>query len=441
MVIERKKAHRIMSGILTVVIFCCFSSLIGKVDSICHAAEKNSPEMDSFSVQSQGSMETNYSSIWEDSSMEMNQDGDQKSGYDYPVQQSEIYDLYEDLSSLDVIGNDISEVNERYDADDAVSFEQIYTALLDGDVQAAIAMSIDGICHGLTSELLDNRVLLSRLMILIIIAAIFNNYSSVLKFSYVGDMGFYITYLMSAAILIRSFTLIYDLAENAVEYVSELMKCMLPAFSMSLVMCSGITTTQMVNTLFVWMLGIMEKLLCYGILPAIKIHFLIVLLNQLNSRDRFSKLAELIKQGTEWILKVFTAAILGLNVMKSMLVPVYENVKYNMLQKGINMIPGGSTFTGISNIMIGAGVVIKNCVGIAAVIMLVVLGCIPVVKILFFYICYRLILAAAQPVSDPRLLMGVQGACDSTAVLMRTVLTSLALCILTIAIIILTTNV
>ena len=127
--------------------------------------------------------------------------------------------------------------------------------------------------------------------------------------------------------------------------------------------------------------------------------------------------------------------------MKSLLVPVYDNAKYSVLQKGLSAIPGGSSFSALGTILLGAGVLIKNCVGISAVILLLVLGGIPLLKMFSFYVAYRVILALVQPVSDKRILAGIQGACDSTGVLVRAAGTSLVLSILSIAIVILTTNV
>ena len=353
----------------------------------------------------------------------------------------DVYGMYDEYANINEIEDELNVIGSGYGVEKKVSFKEIYKLLLDGDVASALYSCIEVIGSSLTSEILDNRTLLLRLIVLIIIAAVFNNYSSVLKYSYVGEQGFFITYLMSCAILLRSFFMIYDMSEEALSHISEAMKCMLPAFAMSLIMCSGIATSQMTNSIFVVVLAIMEKILLLGVLPMIRIYFLISLLNQLNGKDRFSKLAELVKQISEWILKGFIAGVIGLNAVKSMLIPVAENVRYNMLQKGINMIPGGSSFSSLSSIFIGAGVLIKNCVGLTAAIVLLVIGSIPVIKLLYFYISYRLVLAAAQPISDQRILAGIQGACDSTAVLIKTVMTGIALCVLSIAIIILTTNV
>ena len=350
------------------------------------------------------------------------------------------YDSFYDSAGMDRLESDLNAISRQYGQAETFSFLDIYNLLLEGKVEEAISRAVEGFYENITSEIMQNRNLLVRLVVLVIIAAVFNNYSSILKFSYVGEQGFYITYLMIAVLLMQSFTLVYDLAEETVYYIKDIMQCLLPAFYMSVVLCGGLTTSQMVNSMFLWMLSFVEKALLVIILPAIRIYFLITLLNQINTKDRFSKLAGLLKQGIQFMLKAIVTGIIGLNVMKSILVPVYDNAKYNVLQKGLSVIPGGTSLSGLSTILLGAGVLIKNSIGITAVVVLLVLGSIPLLKIFCFYIVYRIILALVQPISDKRILSGIQAAADSTGILLRAA-ASIILSVLSIAIVILTTNV
>lgn len=358
------------------------------------------------------------------------------------VQAQEAYiKEYEEAVDMEGLDLDLRDIEERYGFGETVSVGELFQILMNGNVEGAVAKALEGFYEGMVSELLINRVLLIKLMILIVIAAIFNNYSSILKFSYVGEQGFYITYLMIALLLLQSFSLAYGMAEDMIWYIRDIMECLLPAFYMSVMLCSGFTTSQMVNSMFLYMLSLLEKVLLYFVLPMIRVYFLVVVLNQIQSKDRFSKLASLIKQTVQFVLKALGTGIIGLNVMKSLLVPVYDNAKYNVLQKGLSVIPGGSSFSALGTILLGAGVLIKNSVGISVVIILLVLGGIPIVKMFLFYVSYKVILALVQPVSDKRILSGIQGACDSTGVLIRASCTSLVLSVLSIAIVILTTNV
>jgi stage III sporulation protein AE len=355
--------------------------------------------------------------------------------------QDSYYESFYDEVEMNQLSKELSGINDRYGVENDISFDELYSLLLEGKVDETVGQAVEYLYTGLSQELLDNRLLLIKLMVLVVIGAIFNNYSSILKFSFVGEQGFFITYLMIAVLLMQSFTLVYDMAEETVYYIKDLMTCMLPAFYMSLVLCSGLTTSQMVNSMFLTMLTVVEKILLNVVLPGIRIYFLIVVLNQINQKDRFSKLASLIKQGLQLILKAVVTGIIGLNMMKSILLPVYENAKYNVLQKGLSVVPGGSSLSGLSTILVGAGVLIKNSVGLAAVVVLLVLASVPLLKIFIFYVIYKVILALIQPISDNRILAGIQGAADSAGVLFRATATSLVLSVLSIAIILLTTNV
>lgn len=354
---------------------------------------------------------------------------------------AQLYDTFYDQSEIEAMDQDIDEICGKYQTTQKISFREILSLLMEGNVDKAVTLSIQQFYEALFSEILVNKELIIRLLIIVVIAAIFRNYSSILKMSYVGEQGFYVTYLFIAVLLIQSFSLVYGIAEETIYYINDLMKCMLPAFYLSLMFCSGLTTSHMVNTMFLSMLVFVEEILLKIILPAIRIYFLITLLNQLNKEDRFSKLAGLLKQGIHFVLKTITTGIIGLNVVKSMLIPVYENAKYNVLQKGLSVIPGGSTLTGLSSILVGAGMLIKNSVGITVVLILIVCSGVPLLKMFAFYVVYKVITALVQPISDNRILTGIQGISDSTGILIRATSTSLVLSILSIAIVILTTNV
>lgn len=351
------------------------------------------------------------------------------------------YQSFYDSVDMEGISRELDDIVHTYGQENDVSFETLYRMLLGGNIEEAIELAIYNFYSSIGGELLEHRLLLIKLAVLVIVAAIFNNYSSVLKFSFVGEQGFFITYLMIAVLLMQSFMLIYNVAEEAVYYIKDLTTCMLPALYMSITMCAGLTTSQMVNTMFLTMLAVVEKILLIVVLPGTRIYFLIVVLNQMNQTDRFSRLAGLIKQGLAFILKSVVTGIIGLNVMKSILLPVYDNAKYNVLQKGLSMVPGGASLSGLSTILVGAGVLIKNSVGIATVVVLLVLGSVPLIKIFCFYIIYKVLLALIQPISDKRILNGIQGAVDSAGVLLRASATSIVLAVLSIAIVLLTTNV
>lgn len=364
--------------------------------------------------------------------------------YDVENRQERVKQYYDDFfedSHMDRLSDELSRINQQYGRNYDIDFDEIYELLIHGKMDEAISIVIQSIYTSIGDEIIDNREIIIKLLVLVVIAGIFRNYSSVFNFSYIGEQGFFATYLMIAILLMQSFTLIYNVAEETIMYIKDIMLCLMPAFYMSIVLCSGLTTSQMVNSMFLGMLTFLEKLLLNVILPGIRIFFLIIVLNQMNQKDRFSKLAGLIKQAVGFVLKAVVAGIIGLNMMKSILLPIYDNAKYNVLQKGLAAVPGGASLSGLSSILVGASVLIKNSLGLSVVIVLLVFSSIPILKIFCFFVVYKVILAFIQPISDSRILAGIQGTIDSIGMLLRAITTSIVLSILSIAIILLTTNV
>ncbi len=63
---------------------------------------------------------------------------------------------------------------------------------------------------------------------------------------------------------------------------------------------------------------------------------------------------------------------------------------------------------GAGEIMLGCAMLIKNSVGMAAIIVLFFIVLTPLVKTLIFSLMYRLLSAVLQPVSDNRIVEGIE---------------------------------
>jgi hypothetical protein len=70
--------------------------------------------------------------------------------------------------------------------------------------------------------------------------------------------------------------------------------------------------------------------------------------------------------------------------------------------KMITMLPGGNTAQTISDIILSSGILIKNAIGIAGAVIILVVSVAPVIKIWCIYISLRLVAALVQPVGDKR---------------------------------------
>ena len=106
----------------------------------------------------------------------------------------------------------------------------------------------------------------------------------------------------------------------------------------------------------------------------------------------------------------------------------------NTIAKTIQMVPGlGNVVDGMGQIFISSGLVIKNSVGVAALVILVLICAVPFLKMAFLAVLYKFLAAVLEPIADKRLSGGMNGIANGGMLYLRILGTCLMLFFLTIA--------
>jgi stage III sporulation protein AE len=133
--------------------------------------------------------------------------------------------------------------------------------------------------------------------------------------------------------------------------------------------------------------------------------------------------------------------VVGFNAIQGLILPVADNIKKSALFKLAGAIPGvGDVLGSVTESVFGAGVLLKNAIGVAGVIVIIVICALPIIKLAVTTLIYRVSSAAVQPISDKRMLNCVTASADAAALLLQTVLVGAVLFLLTITIIAATTT-
>ena len=95
----------------------------------------------------------------------------------------------------------------------------------------------------------------------------------------------------------------------------------------------------------------------------------------------------------------------------------------------------------VSEMLLGTGLLIKNCVGVTVIVLLIVLCARPLLEIGILAFVYRLLAALSEPVTDKRI-SGVLDALARAGMLyVKLVLTAILMLFLTVAVICVATSV
>lgn len=335
----------------------------------------------------------------------------------------------EDYSGIEAIIGEMTKSGE-------ISFSDIVSQLLNGNLDSSFKTLLNYISQKIFSELKLNRSIMVQIIGIAVIGAVFTNFSAAFAKKYVAETGFYLTYMIVFALLAASFLSASSIAGEVVGHLIDLMKAIVPAFCLALTFSSGMTTSGAFYEIMMIAVVCVDWLMAGFIMNFIRIYVVLSLVNSMTKEDYLSKMAELLYIVISWVLKTILAVTLGLNLIQGMVLPAFDSIKNGLLAKMTTVIPGiGNAFGMAAKAAIGSGVLLKNAVGTAGVIVICVVCAVPLLKLLVIVLMYKLVEAVIQPVSDERLIQCVHITGEGILLLFKAAGTVILLFVLSLAMI------
>jgi stage III sporulation protein AE len=332
-------------------------------------------------------------------------------------------------------------INDVLQSENRISFQDYVMSLVTGERKFSIEQIGKDIKDTVYNEIHDNISTFTGLISIAVIAAVFTNFSYAFQSTQIAETGFYVAYLLLFSVLTASFIAAATLASNTISSILEFMKALVPAYFLSVAFASSAGTSMVFYQVALFLITFVDVLLIRVIIPLINIYLVISMANNLSKDDMLSKLTDLISTVIGWSLKTLLGLVIGFNAIQGLILPVADNIKRSALTKIAGAIPGvGGVFGSVAESVIGAGVLLKNAIGVAGVIVIVTICAIPIIKLAVTTLIYRVSGAAVQPISDKRMLKCITASADASLLLLQTVLTSAVLFLLTITIVAATTT-
>ena len=348
---------------------------------------------------------------------------------DMDAEMEETIDGY--LDELDF--SDIDKMLSGQEGIDELDFRELVERMLDGE-EIDKGWLLNKIFSAVFSEVREFRGTLIQIVILCIVFAILYNFANVFENPSVTDISFYMVYILLLILLMKSFFVLRDVSVMAISRVMMFLKVVIPLFTASMVFSGQITTAAGFYDMTFLLIYGMEWMMQRLVIPGIQIYVTLELMNYLTGEEMFSKMTSLIKSGILWIVKCLFTVVVGINVVQNLLTPVIDTFKSGLIAKTAGMMPGlGTSINAVTEIMVGSGIIIKNGIGMAAIVVLLVLCAGPMIKVWVMTFLYKLLAAMMQPVADKRMIGCIAGTGDGGSLLCKVVVTTTVLFLVTIA--------
>lgn len=360
-----------------------------------------------------------------------------------PVYQEEGQAAVEEgLEQLDLDG--IEEFLNRQSGENGLglSFKELIKALMAGDFMGVLKQMGSAVKVALFEEVENSGHLMAQIMILGIIGAVFANFSTVFSSSQISETAFFATYLLLFTFLAASFFSSISIAGNVLSQVLDFMRTLLPAYFLAAAFAGGSVTSLALYEVTLFSITAVQWVFYTLLLPLVKVYVLLVLAGHIAKEDILSKLTELLKKIIQWTTKTLVGLILGFHLIQGMVLPYVDSMKNTALSRFAQIIPGiGPGADAVSHMIVGSGVLIKNTMGAAAVVILLVTAAIPVLKLTAMMLLYECAAAVLQPVCDKRIVSCISDVAQGHRMLLQLVLSALLLFIVSIAVVCVATNV
>ena len=319
-------------------------------------------------------------------------------------------------------------------------FQDLIKKMLSGQTEPSLQVIGEMISDQFFYEWKSSKAGMVHILLIVIAAAVFTNFSNVFQNQQISEISFYVLYLLLITIGLNSFRILIVSASENLERLIGFMKVLGPVYFLAVAFAAGSSTSILFYNLVLLLIYLVELVILNFLIPFVQVYIVVKVMNNLSEEDYLSKFAELCETVIAWTLKTLLAGVTGVNIIQGLLSPAIDSLKRSVVGRSAEAIPVvGDAIGGVTEVMLGTAVLIKNGIGVAGALVCIGICLVPIIQMAVVTLLYKLIAAMIQPVSDKRIVGCISSIADGSQMLLRIIFTTGVLFLLTIAVVTATT--
>lgn len=265
---------------------------------------------------------------------------------------------------------------------DFMDFFNMISELLFGDIGECLVISV-------------------QLLVLIIITALIGNFETAFQ-GQTAKFAAKILYLVFAGVILRSFVICGDSVTNAVALMADFLYAIVPVLLTLFVAMGGITSIGLYNPLLMFAVTCAMNLINYFILPLVYCNAGLTVVGRLNYDFDLSKLGKFMKTLAlgvlALVLTLFIAVVSVIGLGSASMDGVAMKTAKSAVGVFVPII--GRSVADLWGTLMSTALVLKNCLGIAGVLMIIAVCLVPAIKTLIMSWIFKLCGALAEPMGN-----------------------------------------
>jgi stage III sporulation protein AE len=251
-------------------------------------------------------------------------------------------------------------------------------------------------------EIWMNGKLLGAIIILTVFSMILENIQSAFEKNSVSKVAYAITYLVILILAINSFHSAMGYAKEAISNMVHFMMALIPLVLALMASMGNITSVALFHPLIVFLVNTSGMLIYSIVFPLLFFSSILGIISTFSDQYKVTQLSILFRNVSIGLLGVFLTIFLGVVSVQGATSAVVDGVTIRTAKfiTG-NFVPVvGKMFTDATDTVIGASLLVKNTVGLAGVVILILIAAFPALKILTIALIFNVSAALLQPLGN-----------------------------------------
>lgn len=304
-----------------------------------------------------------------------------------------------------------------------IDFDSILKSLLKGEEFIKGSDILNGILKIFFYEVIQNASILIKILILTIICSILINIQTTFENDSVGEIAFFICYIVLIGFALKSFTNAMDVGIETIDKMVVFMQALLPTLITLLLIVGGITSSAIFQPIILGTISIVSTLMKDLIIPLVFFSTVIGLISNISPRIHVTKLSGLLRQISIGIVGITLTIFIGIISIQGLTTAKVDGVSIKTMKFAVDkFVPiVGKFLSDAMDTVVGCSVLLKNAIGMIGVIILFLITLIPAIKIIALIFLYKLGAAFIEPISNKRIVSCLSEISNSLVVLLAVV--------------------
>ncbi len=294
------------------------------------------------------------------------------------------------------IDEDISKILGEFSADEFIK-----------DVtEGKLGFDLKGIGNNtlrfLFKELYQNLGIFVKLTVMVVLCALLKNLQANFLHESVGQVAFYVCYIVIVSVLLVSFGTVVKLGTGIIDKMIAFMYVAIPVMLALLISGGNITAGGILHPAILLIVEISATVIKNVFVPLVFLSTVLKIVNNISEKIQLARLANLVSKIVVWTLgAILTVFIIAVSLQGS-LGAVIDGATSKAAKFAIStFIPVvGKTLADATDTVIGCTLLIKNAAGVAALAGILIICIVPLIKIVALVALYKGASALLEPIAE-----------------------------------------